>query len=300
MAPPRIVVAGGSGYIGRPLCRALWDNGKREVWALSRAAPEIPYARVVRWDGRSQGAWTRCLEGAAALINLCGEGTAPVPPTAERRRLVAESRLEPTRALVEALRRAQAPPAVFLSASSTAFYGDRGEEALDEASAGGADPEALLCAEWEGTALRALPRARTVALRLGHVLGSGFGALRPLLLPFRLGLGGPIGTGRQYVSWIAREDLIGLILHLLESDVAGPVNATAPEPVTNETFCLELAAALNRRARWRYPPNVAERAFGELGERLLTGQRALPRRAERSGYAFTRAALREAFATALQ
>src|SRR5262245_47424633 len=143
MRPPKVVVAGGSGFVGRPLCRALWDNGKREVWALSRSAREIPYARVSPWDGESDGPWTECLEGAAALINVCGGD--------------GEGRPFAARVLAQALARCKKPPPVFISASAVRCYGDRGDEELDESSALGADPEAVLCGEWERAALSAPP-----------------------------------------------------------------------------------------------------------------------------------------------
>jgi uncharacterized protein (TIGR01777 family) len=299
MKPPKIVVAGASGFIGRPLCRALWDNGRREVWALSRTPREIPYARVLLWNGREPGPWQECLEGAQTLINLCGGGLPTGRWSAKRMAQLERSRLEPTRALVAALAAAKKPPRAFISASAVSFYGDRGEEALDEDSESGADFLAMLCVEWENEARRAPAGVRTVLLRAGLVLGTGGGTLRSMLLPFRLGLGGPLGDGRQFMSWIAREDVLGLIVHLLDCDLAGPVNATAPEPVANAQFARELAASLHRTARLRLPGGVVKLALGDLGGMLLGGQRALPRRAQQSGYAFKCSGLRAAIDASL-
>lgn len=301
MAPPKVVIAGASGFLGRPLCRALWDHGRREIWALSRSAEEIPYARVARWDGRSAGAWTQCLEGAHAVINLCGGGLPRGRWSEAGRKTLSEARLEPARALTQAMAAAKERPRVFISASAVGFYGDRGDEALDEASASGADFLALLCVEWERQARLAPEGVRTVLLRTGLVLGAGGGSLGPIMTPLKLGVGGPLGDGRQFVPWIAREDVLGLVEHLLEDErVSGPVNATAPEPVTNEVFARELAAALGRPARLRLSGGLTRLAFGDLGAMLLGGQRALPRRAQDSGYSFKLPGLRAALESALR
>lgn len=300
MAIPKIVVAGGSGYVGRPLIRALWDNGRREVYALSRAQREIAYSHVVRWDAREAGPWEECLEGADALINLCGAGLPDGDWTAPKLSRLYEERVPPTRALAAALARRRCPPRVFISASAALYYGDRGEEPVDEAASSGADELSMLCLEWEKAALTAPPGVRTVLLRSGLVLGSGGGALQPMLARFRLFLGGPLGSGKQYVSWVSREDMIGLILHLLESDVSGPVNATAPEPVSNERLSLELAALLHRPCALRLSEGAVKLAFGALADALLAGRRVLPRRAELSGYAFKHPTLRQALTAALE
>lgn len=299
MAPQKIVVAGASGFVGRPLCRALWDNGRREVHALSRHADSIPYAYVHVWDAATAGDWQAALEGADALINLSGANIAEKRWTAARKRELAESRLVSTKVLVDALAAAKRPPRVFLNASAVGYYGDRGDETLDESSAPGEDFLARLCADWESAALAAPKSVRAIVLRLGVVLGQGGGALGRMLLPFRLGLGGPLGSGRQYMSWISRDDAIGLMLRLLDSDASGPVNATAPEPATNEAFSRELARALGRPCVFRVPEKAARLAFGELADVLLGGQRVLPKKALAAGYAFQHPTLAQALAASL-
>lgn len=287
MKPEKVVLAGGSGFIGRPLCRALFDNGAREVWVLSRRPRmEVPYAHVLAWDGQNPGPWQNSLEGAEALINLCGAGIAERRWTKARKKQLEESRILPTRALVAALSGAKNGPKVFLSASAVGYYGDRGDEPLDESAGCGSGFLALLCKAWEQESLKAPREVRTVLLRTGIVLGEGGGALREMLPLFRFGLGGPLGTGRQYMSWISREDEIGLILHLLSSQAQGAVNATAPEPVRNEEFARVLGQALNRPARLRIPAGVLKLALGELAEVLLGGQRVIPKKAQETGYAF--------------
>lgn len=301
MAPPRIVIAGASGFIGRPLCRALWADGARDVRALTRATRlEVPYAHVAHWDGESLGDWAALVDGADAVINLCGADIAGGRWTPQRKQELQDSRLKPTRALVAAMHAAKRPPRVFISASAVGYYGsDTGDEPKDETADSGADFLALLCADWEKEALRAPAATRTIPLRIGVVLAEGGGALRRLVPPFRLGLGGPIGTGQQWLSWIAREDVLGLIEHLLDADVAGPVNAVAPQAATNEAFSRALAARLRRPAALRLPGGVVKLAFGELADVLLGGQRVVPRKAAESRYAFKTPALDQALAAAL-
>jgi uncharacterized protein len=297
---PKVVVAGASGFVGRPLCRALFADGAREVWALSREPRiEIPYTRVTHWDGETSGAWVAALEGADAVINLSGAGIADKRWSPRRKRELIESRVRSTRALVNALAGMAKPPRVFLNASAIGYYGDRGDEPLDETSVAGAGFLADLCADWEKEASRAPKSVRTVLLRTGIVLGQGGGALRRMVPPFALGLGGPIGSGAQWMSWIAREDLIGLILHLLGDETSGPVNATAPEPATNEAFARALAAALKRPSALRMPERLVTLLFGEMGAMLLGGQRVLPKRAVESGYAFKHSRLADALAAEL-
>ncbi len=298
--PPKIVIAGGSGFVGRPLCRALWDNGRRDVYVLSRTAKEVPYAHVIRWDGAQAGPWQETLEGADALINLCGANVADGRWTSRRKRELVDSRLASTKALVDAMAQAKAAPRVLINASAVGYYGDRGDQLLDESSASGDDFLSVLCSDWEAQAARAPKGVRVVSLRLGVVLGEGGGALHKMMLPFSLGLGGPLGTGGQWMSWISREDVIGLILHLLETDVSGPVNATAPEPVTNETFSRQLALTLHRPCALRMPEKIARFVFGEMADMLLGGQRVLPKKAQSSGYSFKHPTLPQAFAIALR
>ncbi len=278
----RVVVAGGTGFIGRAL-RAALEAAGHEAVVLSRSAGP---GRVV-WDGETQGPWTAALEGSGAVVNLAGASVAGGRWTEARKRLLAQSRLLPTRALVTALSGLKERPGVLVSASAVGYYGDRGDEELSERSGPGAGFLARLCVDWELEARKAAGYgARVVLLRTGIVLGKGGGALAKMLTPFRLGLGGPLGSGTQWMPWISLEDEVGLILHLLEREVSGPVNAAAPSPVTNQGFSAALGRALRRPALLRAPAFALRLALGEMSSLLLGGQKVRPEKALESGYRF--------------
>ena len=301
MATEKVVVAGASGFLGRPLCRALFADGKREVWALSRQPGiEVPYAYVRQWDGRSAGDWTQAVEGARAVINLTGAKIGAGRWTEARKKEIVESRLEPTRALTAAIAAAKKKPEVFISASASGYYGDRGDEVVDETASPGQGFIAGLCAQWEREAQRVPKGVRPVLLRTGVTLGEGGGPLDKVLYAFRMGVGGPFGSGKQWLPWISRDDAVGLILHSLEMGVYGPVNVVAPQPATNAEFAKALGRALGRPAVLRTSAFALKLLLGEASEVLLGGHRAVPRRATETGYQFKHPELDTALAASLR
>jgi uncharacterized protein (TIGR01777 family) len=288
----KIVITGGTGFIGRALCATLIQGGHRVV-VLTRQLgqihhrPELP-VQVVEWNARDSGPWEQVLEGADAVINLAGTPIADTRWTDLRKQLIIDSRILTTRLLVRALSRWSSKPATFISASGIGYYGSTDDRQLDEGAARGEGFLADLCLGWESEALRAAEfGARVVTLRTGMVLEQDGGALPKMLLPFRFFAGGPIMPGNQWVSWIHRRDHIGLIQWALSTPtVSGPINAVAPEPVTMKTFCEVLGRVLHRPS-WLPVPGFALNALlGELGTLMTTGQRVIPAKALAGGYRF--------------
>ena len=287
-----IVVTGGTGFIGRPLCVSLCQEGHR-VTLLTRRKEEAQRScgstvTVVEWKGKEAGAWEHCLEGTDAVINLAGAPIADARWTDARKRLLTESRVLTTRLLVEALSRRSSKPRTLISASGIGYYGASDDRLLDEGAARGQGFLADLCLQWEAEALRAAQfGTRVVILRTGMVLEQDGGALPKMLLPFRLFAGGPIMPGTQWVSWIHRRDHIGLIQWLLATpSVSGPVNAVAPEAVTMNKFCEVLGRVLHRPSWLPLPGFALHVALGELGTLMTTGQRVNPGQALSGGYVF--------------
>lgn len=281
----RILMTGGTGFIGQQLCRRL--SGRHELLVWSRR-PE----QVARLCGPGIQAVSTLSELDAAppeaVINLAGAPIASRPWTEARRRELYHSRVTLTHTLVDAMTRWQPAPHILLNASAVGFYGDQGEQPLDETSPPHDEFQHRLCRDWEQAALGASALGtRVCLLRFGLVLGRGGGFLQRLLLPFRLGLGGRLGDGRQWMSWIHMEDLLDIIEQaLLDSRLQGPINATAPEPVTNEAFTRSLAAQLHRPAFLPVPAAALRLALGELSTLLLGGQRVYPRRLQDHGTVF--------------
>jgi uncharacterized protein len=275
----KIVIAGGSGFIGSHAVPALAKLG--EVVVLSRSPRDVAGARVVVWDPRGEGEWQDEVATAGAVVNLAGENLAEGRWTAARMERLVASRIDPTSALVRAMRAAPDRERVFVSSSAVGVYGDRGDEILEETSAPGDGFVASLCRGWEKAAGSVDDAARLVILRFGVVIAHDGGMLEKLLLPFRLGAGGRIGSGRQWLSWIAAADAVRLIVAAVErQELAGVFNATAPRPVTNAEFTRFLARALRRPALVPIPAAALELAFGKMArEVLLASQRAVPRRA---------------------
>ncbi len=285
----KILVAGGNGFIGRYLCWRLGELGHETVVLTRRPfVPATAASRGVRWDGASIAPdWLRAAGDCAAWINLCGEGIADSRWSKARKTVLQESRLAPTRALVAGLKEVVVKPKVLINASALGYYGETRAWAADEAFSYGSGFLAQLCIAWEREALKAATLGvRTVCLRLGVVLGADGGMLARLVPLFRLGLGGPWGDGRQWLSWISREDLAGLVAHLLAAKVSGAVNAVAPRPVTNGEFCRTLGRVLGRPAALRVPSLVLRLVLGEMADALLLSQRASPKKALDSGYVF--------------
>lgn len=296
----KIVVAGGSGFVGEPLVRSLIARGD-DVAVLSRNPSRVEAGRGVQWDGRSQGAWSQEVASSDAVVNLAGENVGEGRWTEARKRKLIDSRIHATRAIVEALRAAPARKRVLVNASATGYYGDRGEETLDETSSRGAGFLAQLVEQWEAAARGAEPFARVVMMRFGVVLARDGGALAKLLLPFRLGVGGPIGSGQQWMPWIDRDDVVRAIEWAIDRDSArGVYNVSAPEPVRNRELARELGRALHRPSFFPAPAFALRIAFGQMAdEALLSGQRVLPRRLEGEGFEFRSRDLPSALRNAL-
>ncbi len=287
-----IVVAGGTGFIGRALCASLYQAGNR-VTLLTRRKEEAQQlfdsaVTAVEWDGREAGAWERCLEGADAVVNLAGTPIADARWTDARKRLVSESRILTTRLLVDAMSRRSFKPCALMSASGIGYYGASDDRVLDEGAARGQGFLADLCLSWEAEALRAAEfGVRVVMLRTGMVLEQDGGALPKMLLAFRLFAGGPILPGTQWVAWIHRRDYIGLIQWLLATpSVSGPFNVVATEAVTMTRFCQVLGQVVHRPSWLPVPGFVLHMALGELGTLMTTGQRVHPGKALAGGYVF--------------
>ena len=287
----QIVVTGGTGFIGRPLCASLCQDGHTVTLLTRRIEAQRSYGltvTAVELNGREAGAWEHCLDGADAVINLAGAPIADGRWTDARKRFLSESRVLSTRLLVEALSRCSSKPRTLINASGIGYYGASDDRVLDEGAARGHGFLADLCLAWEAEALRAAELGvRVVMLRTGMVLEQDGGALPKMLLPFQFFAGGPIMPGTQWVSWIHRHDHIGLIQWLLTTtSISGPVNAVAPETVTMNQFCNALGQALHRPSWLPVPGFALHLALGELGTLMTTGQRVFPSKALSRGYVF--------------
>ena len=283
----RNVIAGGSGFLGRTLAHA-WRNEGRQVKVLTRRPGPLA-ADDVRWNPGSGGAWTGALERTDAVINLAGEGIADRSWTAARKAAILSSRITATRALAEAIRACAHPPRTFVSASGIGFYGTPGDQPLTEESPAGSDFLGTVCQLWERETSAAVGVARIVLLRTGVVLSRDGGALPRMALPFQFFVGGRLGSGRQYVSWVHLKDWAEMVRWALNSNhVSGPLNVTSPNPVTNAEFTAALAAAMHRPALFPVPAFVLRGMLvREMADALLLeGQRALPRKAETLGFRF--------------
>jgi uncharacterized protein (TIGR01777 family) len=288
----KVVVAGGTGFLGRPLVEALAAD-RHDVVVLTRngaAKPPPGGARAVPWlPNGDTGPWAAELNGAGAIVNLAGESIAGRRWSAEHKRRILDSRVNATHSLAGAIRAAATPPAVFVSGSAVGYYGPLGDEIATETTPAGSDFLARVCVQWEAEATRASSlQTRVVCIRTGLVLEKDGGALPQMLPPFKLGAGGPVGSGRQYWPWIHRADWIGLVRWALQTAAAsGPINATAPNPVTNKEFARALGRALHRPAFMPAPAFALRLMLGEMADALLlSGQRAVPARAEHLGFSF--------------
>lgn len=282
----RILITGGSGFVGRPLCRRLHDAG-HELLVVSRS-PSRAQALLPEGAEVRDSVLAFVDSAPEAIINLAGEPIADKRWSAAQKRRLIDSRLTVTRDLVTLCERLDTPPRVMISGSAMGYYGDQGDRDVTEQTPPQEEFAHRLCAEWESAALAAEPLGvRVVLLRTGLVLDAGGGTLAKLLLPFRLGLGGRLGSGRQYMPWIHREDWVSIALFLLErDDLAGPFNASAPHPVTNADFTRALAHHLHRPAVMAVPAGVLRLALGEMSRLLLTGARMRPARLEAAGFGF--------------
>jgi uncharacterized protein (TIGR01777 family) len=302
----KVVVAGGTGYIGSALLRALHQAGHETV-VLTRRPPQavsgLPSsARAVRWDATTSSArLVAALEGAGAVVNLAGANIGTWPWTSGRRAEILESRVRATQVLVGSLREMEAPRPALINASGIDYYGDRGEETVDEESSPGTSFLASVCTRWEETARGAEGLGcRVVLMRTGLVLSRDSPTLRLLALPFRLFAGGPAGNGRQWISWVHLDDVVGLYLLAIEdATLTGPMNVVAPDPRRNAELAAELGRVLGRPSWLSVPAPALRLILGEQADLLLHGRRAEPRVALAHGYAFRWPSLPDALRVSL-
>jgi len=295
----RILITGATGFIGQPLCEALAEKG-HELLAVSRGPDK---ARELLPEGADVRAAVADFADASpeAVINLAGEPIAEGRWTDEKKRKIVESRVESTRAIVELCAAAESPPKVLVSASAMGYYGDQGDREVTEDTPPNHEFVHDICDRWESEARKAESHGVRVAIaRIGLVLDQGGGMLGRTLTPFKLGVGGRLGDGSQYMPWIHREDMVRILIFLLErEELSGPFNASAPKPVTNAEFTQTLASALHRPAVLPAPAIALKLAFGEMSRLLLTGAKMLPKRLEEAGFEFRYAELKEALAEIL-
>jgi uncharacterized protein (TIGR01777 family) len=280
-----IVIAGGTGLLGTALLDALRHDGHRVIVLTRRPTHE----HEVRWSPDDNDfSWASTLSGATAVINLAGTSIASGRWTAARKASIHDSRVRATRALVKAIAEVPQPPSVFISGSAVGYYGARRDEPATEATPPGSDFLATVCREWEAIATQASDRTRVVLMRSGVVFARQGGALPQLVLPFKLFAGGPAGSGRQFVSWIHLHDWVALVRWVLvTATIAGPLNATAPAPVTNEELSHTIGRVLGRPSFLRAPAFALRLILGEMADALvLGGQRVVPDVAQRNGFAF--------------
>lgn len=292
----RVFVTGGTGLVGTRLVKQLLERGDKPV-VLSRRAETArkalgPDVEVVEGDPMKEGPWMQTVPSCDGVIHLAGENVFGRRWNDEFKKLLGDSRVLGTRHVATAFsaspRRDDGQPKAFVSASAIGFYGPRGDEELDEESPAGNDFLAKLCVEWEKEA-RAPEAAggRCVQVRVGIVLDKNGGALQQLLTPFWMGMGGPVGSGQQYMAWIHHADLVRLFLFALDNSACtGPMNGTAPNPVTNKAFGHALGKAMFRPSFMWTPGFMLSLVLGEAAEVVLNGQRVLPRKALASGFEF--------------
>lgn len=294
----RVAVTGASGFVGRALVARLEADGLRVVRLVRRPGP----GDVVTWDPAAGAIDAGALEGVEAVVHLAGEDISGGRWTAEKKRRIRQSRVAGTALLAGALASLRRPPRVLVSASAVGIYGDRGDEVLTEASAPGHGFLSDVATAWEAATTPASAAGiRVVTPRLGIVLDPAGGALARMLLPFRLGVGGPLGPGTQWVSWLTRAEAVGIIRFAIDTpNLAGAVNAVAPAPVTFAGFARALGAALHRPAILPVPSLALRLVFGEMAEGLLlASQRCIPEALQAAGYRFEAPTLPEALATML-
>ncbi len=298
-----ILVTGATGFVGAELCRTLTEQGHR-VTALSRdperakvTVPDLVEAHA--WEPAAGPAPRNAFDGVEGVVHLLGESVVG-RWTTTKKQAIRDSRVVGTRHLVDALRHVDPKPRVLVSASAIGYYGDRNDEELTESSPPGTDFLAGVSREWEAEARRAEKYdIRVARLRVGIVLARGGGALGAMLLPAQLGAGGPLGSGCQWWSWIHRDDLIGLMIRLLDTDHQGVVNGVAPSPLRQKEFARVLGRALSRPAFMPTPALVLKIVLGGFATELLSSKRVLPAEAERLGYAFQYPELESALRRAL-
>jgi uncharacterized protein (TIGR01777 family) len=291
----KVIVAGGTGFIGKLLVARLLAE-EHTLWVLTRHPQKHnfpPGVQGIRWDGRSPEGWGHFIEEADAIINLTGENLGASRWTPQRKALLRSSRIEPAAAIAEAIAQASHRPAVLLQSSAVGYYGSCQDQLIDENSPAGVDSLSQLVVDWENASrpVEALGVKRII-VRQGIVLDDKEGALPRMLLPFRFFVGGPVGSGRQWIAWISRRDIVEAMIFLLQPQIAGGVyNLMSPQPVTNAEFGKTIAHVLRRPYWMPVPAFVLRLVFGEMATVVLDGQRAIPGRLLAAGYQFRYPAL---------
>lgn len=287
----KILITGATGFIGKALVRALLQHGHTLI-VVSRSARKLELeesgrVRHIVWNPEDEKTILKEVDGVDAVVNFAGE---PIAQrwTGKRKEKLLKSRVQATRIIHQSIKAATVKPAILINASAIGYYGPRGNETLAEETPSGSGFLAEICKIWEAHAIRVEDfNIRVVRLRIGIVLDREGGALKMMLPPFKMGLGGWLGTGNQWFSWIHREDLIRLILFCLDQEpVKGAVNAVSPFPVTNKAFSLVLSQVLKRPCLFPIPAFALKLLMGEMSEMLLTGQRVVPKKVQESGFSY--------------
>jgi uncharacterized protein (TIGR01777 family) len=304
----KIAVTGATGFVGKRLVERLQTEG-HHVLVLTRnpdhakrifPAASFPNLDIIRYSPLESGDWQQALSGCDGVVNLAGAPIAESRWTPERKKEILESRTIGTQKIVEAIAKANPKPSVLVNSSAIGYYGTSETQTFEETSSPGNDFLAQVCQDWEAEASKVKESGtRLVILRTGIVLGMG-GALAKLLLPFRIFAGGPLGSGRQWFSWIHRDDLVSLILKALtQSDVEGVFNATAPNPVRMSELCQTLGHLMNRPSWLPVPDFALEMMLGDAAQVVLQGQQVLPKRTQAAGFEYQYPTVKQALAEIL-
>lgn len=299
----KIVLAGGTGFIGTTLRRKLISAGHEVIVLTRQAATEGTEREVfVAWDAKTSGDWASRLDGVDAVINLAGENIAGERWTPVRKQKIISSRVDATRAIVNAIAQAKQKPAVLINASAVGYYGDADDRELTEKDPEGTGFLAATCNQWETEAHKVEPLGvRLVVFRLGPVLGEQGGMLSKMIPPFLFFVGAPLGTGKQWISWVHIEDVIGAIFFALSSsEISGSLNIASGTPVTMKEFCHVLARALRRPCWPSLPSFFIRMMLGEMAAIILSSQRVIPRKLLEAGYLFRHTDLSRAFEAILK
>lgn len=291
----KIIASGFSGLIGGHLIRA-WRGQGHQVIQLVRQQPDTPSPNIALWDPANDILDSKTLEGADAIIHLGGANIADRSWSDEYKKIMYDSRIQTTKLLAKTIDTLEKPPKTFMVASAIGIYGDRKEELLTEDNTAGDSWLASLVSDWEAASqLKSQPSTRIVNLRLGIVLSPQGGALAKMLTPFKLGVGGPLGDGQQYWSWISLDDAVNAIDFCLNKEIYGPVNLVSPQPLTNRSFSKILASTLKRPCIFTVPKFAINLAMGELGRTLLLeSAKVIPKKLQEAGFQFKAPTLNEA------
>lgn len=288
----KIILTGGTGFIGKRLVETL-VAAQHDIILFTQNPESIdmsvyPSVQLRAWDGKTPGAWAEEMERADAVLNFAGEPIAAKRWTSQQKERILTSRVNATRAIVEAIRHTKKKPSVLVNASAVGYYGAVENDDVLETCKRGDGFLSMTCEKWEQEALAAEQLGvRVVLLRTGVVIGDGGGALKKMALPFKMFVGGPVGSGRQWFPWIHLDDVVNIALFAIQnSALAGPVNVAAPDPVTMKQFCDALGGAMHRPSWAPVPGFVLKIALGEMSGMLLTGQRSIPAKLNHAGYDF--------------